>query len=417
MAKKAFGNAKTIYAATIEKQSATFEPSSEDEIAKPFDAENGDLFSYFSGLTAKNAFHARCLRVKTDCAVNLGINVLDGKEEAVNERLAMVNEYGQAFAEVITKVALDFETTGNGFLEVVKNRGNTIEELYHCPATLITLRPRGADSRFYYQNQGAKIRFQAYLPGIKEDNMLIHFSNYTQDSRHYGLPDWRGCVPDITLDYYAMLYNQKFFINSGIPDIAIIVEGGTFSEEVEEEVVKFFQSNFTGIDNAHKVLYLPIADQDVTVRFEKLAVDQKNRDGSFDLLRSRCRDNIISAHGVPPRLAGVSVAGALGGGGETQGQLKIFKEITIEPRQNLFELKLAPVLQEMAGAKIEFKEMDVKIQEKDSEFYPAMVMAGILTNDEAREALGYSTLEEEQTPAEAPELKLVKTLESIRKTI
>ena len=260
--------------------------------------------------------------------------------------------------------------------------------------------------------------FQAYRKGDKESNTLLHFANYTQEDRHYGLPDWRGCIPDIELDYYAALYNQKFFINSGIPDLVIIVEGGQFDEDTEKKVVSFFQANFKGIENAHRTLYLPVNSENIKVRFEKLTVDQKDRDGSFEKLRAQCRDNIVSAHGVPPRLIGVVTSGQLGGSGEVHGQLRIFKEITIEPRQSLFEMKLSPVTDEMIpGTKIEFQEMDVSIQEKDSDYYPAMVQAGILDVDEAREELGYPPFEEKENQTEKSELRLVKTLESMRKSL
>jgi capsid portal protein len=160
------------------------------------------------------------------------------------------------------------------------------------------------------------------------------------------------------------LYSQKFFITSGVPDLAIIVEGGEFDEETEKKVVEFFQTNLKGVENSHKTLYLPINDQDIKIRFEKL---EPSRQWVYpnEKMRGTCRDNIVSAHGVPPRLVGIVTAGQLGGGGEIFGQLKIFQEATIEPRQSLFELKLAPVISEMiSGARIAFDELDTSIQEK-----------------------------------------------------
>ena len=432
--------AKVIYSARIIKESAQELQGTEDSITHPFDETRGDLIEFYGKLTDQNAYHARCLRVKTDCTVNLGINILEGNETTLKERFTNINDYGQSFNEVISRVSLDFETTGNGYLEVVRGIGNRVEELYHCPAQLVTLRPRYADSRFYYNNGEDDIKFPLFKKDESDKNSLIHFSNHTQGNRHYGLPDWRGTVNDIELDYYAVKFNQSFFLNSGIPDIAIIVEGGEFSEEVEKEVVDFFSANFKGIENAHRTLYLPINGVDVKVRFEKLAMEVQ-QDGSFDTLRSRCRDNIISAHGVPPRLVGVVTSGQLGGGGETQGQLKIFKEITIEPRQTMFEAKLAPVIDGMeSGAKIEFQSFDVSVLENVSMFYPSMVNSRILTINEARKDMGYKPVEEieddetakfitgvdkkiddkdddKDDDKEKPMLELVKTLESINKTL
>jgi len=422
-AKKAFGGAKVIYVARFEKESKQAEPETGDIVERPMSEQKGDLIAYYSRMTDFNSYHARCLRVKSDCTVNLGLEILNvPKEDAARDRLAVVNEMGQSFQEVIARVSLDFETTGNGYLEIVRNRAGQVEELYYAPAVLMKRRKRGEKFPFVYQGSAESVDFYAYKtgekPGDPEHGEILHFCNYTDKSRYYGLPDWRGAVPDIEVDYYAVLYNQKFFVNSGVPDLAIVVEGGQFDEETEKKVVEFFQSNFKGLENAHRTLYLPINDQEVSVRFEKLALDVKDRDGSFDKLRARCRDNIVSAHGVPPRLVGIVVSGQLGGGGEIHGQLKVFQEVTINPRQTLFETKLQPILKDMGiDADFKFQELDTKIQEKDSEYYPALVGAGILDANEAREDLGYGPREEEQETGSPPEEKLVDALEKIYKEL
>jgi capsid portal protein len=303
----------------------------------------------------------------------------------------------------------------------VRNRAGKVAELYHCPAITITHRRRGAEKPFVYRNGMEKVEFPMYRPGSRDENALVHFCNVTQESRYYGLPDWRGAVPDIELDYYAELYSQKFFINSGVPDLAIIVEGGEFDEETEKKVVEFFQQNLKGIENAHKTLYLPINDQDIKIRFEKL---EPSRQWVYpnEKMRGTCRDNIVSAHGVPPRLVGIVTAGQLGGGGEIFGQLKIFQEATIEPRQSLFELKLAPVISEMiSGARIAFDELDTSIQEKASELYPALLAAGAVSVDEVRERLGLPPMgyieAEYVEKSYLPQVRLVKMLEDIRREL
>lgn len=436
---QAFDGAKVIYIASvrpgveIEKESEQTETHPDESIIeRPWSEERGDLIRYYQNLTDFNSYHARCLRVKVDCNINLGINVIDGNENVL-DKLSAVNEYGQSFQEVMSRVALDYESGGNGYLELARGQGGMIGEIYHCPSRYTKRRKRGSEFPFVYDAGQGPVDFHAYRPGEKpgdtKHNELLQISNYTDESRYYGLPDWRGAVPDIEVDYYSVLYNQKFFINSGVPDLAIIVKGGKFDEETEKKVVSFLQTSFKGISNAHRTLYLPIEDQDIEVKFEKLAVDMKDRDGSFDKLRARSRDNIVSAHGVPPRLVGIVVSGQLGGGGEVHGQLKIFQEITINPRQDLFETKLNPLLKDMGHEiKIQFQDLDTKIQEKDSELYPALVGSGILDSDEAREELGYSEREEPAPRTQLPEdqevstnpaaeLRLINTLERIHKEL
>ena len=410
---KPFGGAKVIYIAQkIEKESKQSEEPYGDEIPHPYDGTNGDLIQFYSDLIEYNAFHGLCINKKVACSVRLGMNIVDGPDDFDPDMI--VNDKDETIADVVSKVCMDFESTGNGYMECVRGKGGKIQELYHCPSPLVTHRPRGAETRFYYQGYGGRIPFPSYSQG--GDSSLLYFQNYTNSDRFYGLPDWRSCIPDIELDYYAVRYNQKFFVNSGIPDLAIVVEGGEFDQETEEKVVSYFQSNFKGWENAHKVLYLPVNSDGVKVRFEKLAVDAKDRDASFDTLRSRCRDNIVSAHDVPPRLVGVVTTGQLGAGGEVQGQFKVFQETHIAPKQRYFEGKLTPLLKDMgiiSSGRLRFEAMDVNIQEKDSEYYPKMVESGIITVDEAREALGYGPMEE-HPEAETAELSAAKTIQLVK---
>jgi hypothetical protein len=70
---------------------------------------------------------------------------------------------------------------------------------------------------------------------------------------------------------------------------------------------------------------------------------------------------IISCHGVPPRLAGIMIPGSLGGGGEASGELKIFLNTRIKPLQNIFGGQLDAFFMEVFGIKtdITFKAFDI----------------------------------------------------------
>lgn len=419
--------AKTYYAARIVKESAQREEIQGGEIPHPWNDERGDMIAYFNSLTDQNSFHARSLDIKASCTVNLGINVVEGDEDAVKKRLECVNDYGESFEEVINKVALDFETNGNGYLEGVRGRGGNVEELYFCPSVETYRRPRSEDTPFLYRSpDGGDVEFPRFVENEKVERFLVHFAQSTQQNRHYGLPSWKGAVPDLELDYYATLYNQKFFINSGIPDLAIIVEGGQFDEETEKQVVAFVQDNLKGVDNSQRTLYLPISDGDIKVRFEKLGME-KDKDGSFGKLRESCRDRVLSAHGVPPRLAGVVTAGQLGGGGEVEGQLAIFQEVTISPRQRYFAGKINPVLRAMGlDATIAFQGLNTSAHEKDSERAERLYTAGIITLDEARESVDYAPtteLDKPETetgtgePFGKSNVVVLRRLESLRKAL
>jgi hypothetical protein len=89
-----------------------------------------------------------------------------------------------------------------------------------------------------------------------------------------------------------------------------------------------------GIENAARSLILEVE------RGSKLSVQDLNgsiKEAPYIELRRENRDEIASAHRVPPRLLSIIPAGQLGATGEVEGQLKIFKIGFADPRQRKIE--------------------------------------------------------------------------------
>jgi len=419
MASEAFGGAKTVFVAKVSplrKESVQIEQDDVgDIISPPQNDEYGDVREYCLGLQGVNSYHDLAVQTKKACTVGLGIDLLetDGSEEAVMDRLSEVNEYGQSFFDVAAQAGEDFFAGGAGALEVVRDRRGRAAELYYMRSQDVHFRPRGSRTPFYYMEEGILTPWARFKAGERDENSILYVPLLTNKSRLYGIPDWLGAIPDIELDYYAVRYNQRFFLNSGVPDLAIVVEGGELGEEGEKAVQEFLRSNFKGVDNAHRVLYLPIPGEDVTVKFEKLASQLKDQDMSFEKLRMQCRDNILSSHRIHPRVAGVVQSGQLGGSGEVYGQLQMFQETTVAPYQRLWEAKLRPVLADFGVKDFRLRSLDPNVTEKPSEALPKYVQAGILDAEEAREELGYARREED--PEERTEKGLIRSLEAFRK--
>jgi HK97 family phage portal protein len=417
----------------VRKESAQTHTTKSGTIPRPYSDIYGDLINYYDGTPDMNSWHSRCLELKARCAVGLGMNFEGGDTEEIRKRLDFFNEYGQSFDEVLFRADLDYETTGNGYIEIIRGKGGKIVEAYHAPATTMwryalqqnyvesqaqqiwgNAKP-GQEYHFEYNNGDAPVPYPMYRPGSKDERSIIHFAQPAQGQRYYGLPVWRGAISDIELNYNAVLYNRRWFLNNGVPDAILKVIGAGMKKEEKEAIQTYVQDNFVGIENAAKLLLVTIDDFDAKIELEKLN-ENRDKDGAFHQLRIDNRDNIVAAHGVPPRLLGIMSAGQLGGTGENHGQLKSFQETTINPIQTMYERKLAPVIEEMGiRYPMTFQEIDTTIEEKDSE----LVAAGIMTPNEARNKRGLDELpdgdsieEKEETPEKA--IALVKSLNAFR---
>lgn len=280
-----------------------------------------------------NAYHASCIDVK---AINILGNGI--KDQAIIKKLTELSKKDSVYT-LLGKTIKDLRIFGNAFWETPK------DEIYHIPAWTMYKTENGWEQMVGKEKQS-----------FKEDE-IWQFKLGSMSSSFYGSPDYLSILGTIDLMGTITTYNNKFFENNAIPDFAIIVEGGSLSPEAENNIARFLRSKFRGIENSHKTLYLPVP-MDVKVKFEKLQSDTK--DMQFMELRKACIGEIISCHGIPPRLMSITVPGELGGGGESEGEKRIFFETRIKPEQNLFAGQLDDYFNKRLGmiTDIEFEAFD-----------------------------------------------------------
>ncbi|MDP3114676.1 MAG: phage portal protein [Candidatus Cloacimonadaceae bacterium] len=257
-----------------------------------------------------NPYHASCIDVKASNVIGNGF-----KDRAIADILSKMS-LGDSIFSLLEKTVRDLLIFGNAFWETPK------DEVYQIPAWTMYRTEKGWEQRVGKDKE------------IYDPEEVWHFRRDSMLSSFYGTPDYLSILPSLDLMRTITSYNSNFFENNAIPDFAIVVEGGTLSPQAESSIQRFMRSKFRGTENAHKTLYLPVPEG-VKVRFEKLQAESM-KDMQFLELRKACIGEIISCHGVPPRLMGIMVPGELGGGGETSGERDIFFQTRIKPLQNSF---------------------------------------------------------------------------------
>lgn len=295
-----------------------------------------------------NTYHRRCIMLKAA----LLSNIEDGSK--------LENQY-MTPKDLLYAFVLNAEIYGNAFLEICRDK------LYILP----TIEARVNENREVYQQKNSKI--------TKLD--AVHLLYYSPKSRYYGEPDYLAALLPILINAKADSFNDSFFNNSARADKAIVFENAEPDEGQIKAFKEFFGSNFKGYENAHKTLVVTAMGENAKVRFEDLS---KTDDLSFEKLKNINKDEIIAAHGVPPRMVGVMSAGTLGGGGELIGQLHSFNELTIIPKQEQIEWFFYQI-----GFPIKLKPIDVTNFKDDSDLVTNLVSSGILSLNEARAILGY----------------------------
>lgn len=440
-----------IKATVISKNSSIPEnkssiPIGKESKQKPVENQNQLLLSppYDTGALAllydMNAYHKRCCLVKAGITTRLGFsltNPRDPKAEA-DEDYARAEEFVNNYIEELHNFQLDDEIFGNSYLEIVRNNKGEVAEIYHIPAK---------DTHLIIENKKRYLRTNVagthidYIPYMgtsyqkdsKDRHEYIHRKNYNPVNRYYGTPDYSGAIGAIYLDDSAKTFNTNRF-SDPVPETLIALAGMADDDATEKAITNFFTNNFGDSAKAGRKALLLQFEEMVGGLKEKLHIEKlerENKDASFRGMRQDNREEIVSAHGLSPRLVGLESISRLGGGGEVREQLKLMNEIIFIPRKRTLARIINMLFEGMRIEKwkIKFDNFEFANAAEDAQFYTQMVIAGVIDADEARTELGYGPRktnskspviegEDEEEIGKSDEIKtMVKILKEFRQKL
>lgn len=382
----------TLVKAEIEKESKQQKKIYvEGEQPVPFN------YSTLAELYTMNTWHQRCIDVKAILTAGLGWEIIKIKDDN-NEEYERLQKFledhsryaGQTLVETLIDFQKNYEIYGNAYLEVVRNNAGEIVEIYNMNAKNTRIAIEKGVKYAVQRDMSKTVKFAPFGARKRGENEYIHLKNTNPISDIYGIPEYVGAISAIVLDKSAVEFNIRRFDNNAIPDLAIIVTGGELTKESIDSIKDFWRANFKGLENVGKTLILEIQDPQGKIQVEKLFTEL--RDASFRYLRNDNRDEIISAHGVPPRLVGIVTPGALGGVGEAREQLRILEETILQPRRRRLEFIFNNMILKdlnIVNYGIRFNKIDITDITQDARYYAELVNAGIITPEEARQELGY----------------------------
>jgi PBSX family phage portal protein len=324
-----------------------------------------------------NVTRAKCIEAIAEYTCGLGFRIkkLDPHAETVDsdkvselirkqlEKWASRDE--KTFTELMVAVKTDEETTGNGFIEVSRNRKGEIDGLYHCPAH--TMRVRKDRSGYIQQRGTNKVPFYRFGDKVQlyDDNTIaltenrdpnineiIHFKRANPRSTYYGVPRDVAAIVTIAGDEMARNHNIKFFTNSATPEICLVFETPVdtltglagnqpvkpvISEQTKRQIIEHFRRNLRSKTFEPGLFFLPSG---VKLTIEKVSQGQK--DSGWTKYRQANRDEIRMAFRTPPVIIGDS--GSSGGYATAAIEKAVYQEGVIDPEQTRYEQRLMGLL-------------------------------------------------------------------------
>lgn len=303
-----------------------------------------------------NIHHSTCIEAKKSATVGLGHT-----EDKVADTLDPLCRISWLY--VLLKIAEDYFAAGNGWLEVVRRSTNTgtpdaITGLHHVPMCDVEVNIEDDVGNMHYEVRGdggtGEKKFAVYGDkkdfikrlSIKEPNKvseLIHFPEPSSLSRHYGFPSWIAAVSSIELVQAMVQHQFDFHLNRGVPEFMLFILGQKVGKDNWKKITDSLDAT-VGLGNSHKTFAVNLEDPDISVQLEKLAMEGV-QDGAFfkDMMETLALA-IVSAHRVPPSIAGILIPGKMGAANEMSNAIMAFQSLVIGQAQQLFETILGCTL-------------------------------------------------------------------------
>ena len=327
---------------------------------------------------------------------------LEGAKEEVLEWLDTRND-DDTFTATLTKVYLDLESTGNGYIEIGRKTTGEIGYVGHIPAA--TMRVRRLRDGFV-QIVGGKFAFfknfhddEETPPPLGTDprpNEIIHIYNYTPTNTYYGIPAIVSAQNAMAGNEFSSKFNLEYFENKATPRYIFWVKGAKLSRDAEAKLFEFFQNNLRG--QSHRTLVVPLpgdeAGSKVEVKME--AVENGVQEGSFDKYRKSNLQEILMAHRVPMSKIGSAEGISLAAAKDAD---KTFKEQVTRPAQDVLQKKIQGIISEKTDLfKLVFNELTLTDEDTQSKIDERYLRMQVILPNEVRTRLNLPPIPSGNTP-------------------
>lgn len=311
----------------------------------------GTLYS----LITQNNILSQCVEVMEVNIDGTGhsIDLKEDAKENETEKVLLENFFnepypGKSMISIRRSLRRDMETTGNGYLEVIRNAADEIAFINHCDATItrllmldapvmtekevmrggkqVKMKMHMRERRFVQEINQNKTYFKQFgskrdldkdtgkwaeegrrLPIEKRASELIHFTISREPKTPYGSPRWINQLPSILGSRKAEEYNVEFFDAGGLPPVLLIIQGGTIGDTVKEQI----QAHLSGKGAKHRAAIVEATSTSgtldstgsVQVKVERFGAERQ-QDAMFQTYDDSCSTHVRTSFRLPPLFTG-----------------------------------------------------------------------------------------------------------------
>ena len=297
--------------------------------------EKNDYPTYLLDLYNKSAKHGAIVNNKAKYVSGNGW-ITESGEDSVFVKKMMLDVLSK-------KVALDVETFGGSYLEVIWGQlGRQIASINHVDYTRI--RTNKDNTQFWYKEdwlamgrdkKEAKV-IPAFNPSTNEKVQILFVKEYRPGGMAYPLPGYISALNFIESDIEVSKHVLGNASTGFTPSKLITLPNGEPSDDEKKEITKTFEKRFTGSDGKKFILSF-VTDAARKPIIDDLGASDMTKE-DFTAVDTLIQNNIFAGHEITsPSLFGIAQPGKLGTSTELKDSYEIFKNTYANDKQMLLE--------------------------------------------------------------------------------
>lgn len=297
------------------------------------------------------------------------------------------------FIEIITSAYLDYETKGNGYIEIGRSTDGNIGYIGYVPAESIRVRRKrdgfvqispDYEDAVYFRNFGATNK-----PPFGNDsnpNEIIQIKKRSPTNHYYGMPDIMSAQQAIAGNDFAAKYNLDYFENKAVPR-HVIISRADITDQKRRNIIKWFEVGAKS--GYHRTLFvkLPPESERSNQDFEIKKVENGPEEGAFNKYRESNIDEILMVHRVPRSKISNSEGASMA---SVKLSDKMFSEEVVRPAQKYLERVANKILHTFTDVfDFEFNRTKITDQYEQAKIDQIYLALGTIVPNEVRARWGW----------------------------
>lgn len=368
-------------------------------------------------LLNRSALHRAIVssKVKMICGKDL---FYEKKKDSKTDTFLEFPNGSETLKVIFKKIAYDYVVYGGYAINIILSKDKkSIAEIYHVDFAKVRAgfkNEKGIVDTYYFSNDWANYRrnentpksIPAYNTNSKEPSQLLYVSGYSPGMQYYPLPEYVGALSYIEIDSEISNFHLSNIKNGMSPSMLITMTNGDPTEEEKSLLKRKFEKQYTGSDNAGRLLLYFAENKDTTPVIQTISPSELDK--QFIQLQETVLQNILAGHSVvSPLLVGIKTEGQIGGASELENAYQIYSKTIIEPMQEIILESINKI------TKInELQQLLVQTNDPIQFSWSENILKEILTVDEMREKIGLEPIKEEvsKTTPEISEIPETSTI-------